>query len=163
MFSDPRDPLGVLGVTKHQNLYDTWIPLKILPENRISQLKISKIKIWKKFSVFSVLRDITSSKKLDVKWHNISGLFHLKLFKTSVPGFSIFGTLGPPGPHRGVQMRVKLISMHFRYHNLETEIDVISKLNFRIRANGWFLAGLYVNAWLVYNAIQQIWLDEEAN
>ena len=41
-------------------------------------------------------------------------------------------------------MRVKLISMHFRYHNLETEIDVISKLNFRIRANGWFLAGLYV-------------------
>ena len=90
------------------------------------------------------MRDITSSKNLDVKWHNISGLFHLKLFKTSVPGFSIFGTLGPLGPHKGVQMGVKLISMHFRYHNLETEIDVISKLNFRIRANGWFLAGLYV-------------------
>ena len=41
-------------------------------------------------------------------------------------------------------MGVKLISMHFRHHNLETEEDDISKLNFRIRANGWFLAGLYV-------------------
>ena len=87
---------------------------------------------------------MTSSKNLDVKWHNISGLFHLKLLKTSVPGFSIFGTLGPLGPHKGVQMGVKLISMHFRHHNLETEENDISKLNFRIRANVWFLAGLYV-------------------
>ena len=43
-------------------------------------------------------------------------------------------------------MGVKLISMHFRHHDLETEIDVISKLNFRIRSNGWFLAGLYVKS-----------------
>ena len=138
-------PLGVLGVTKHQNMCDTWILLKILPGKRLSQLKNSKIKIWKKFSVFSVLRDITSSKILDVKCHNITGPFHLKLFKTSVPGFSIFGTLGPLGPHKGVQMGVKLISMHFKHHNLKTGEDDISKLNFRIRANGWFLAGLYVN------------------
>ena len=57
----------------------------------------------------------------------------------------IFDTLGPPGPHRGVQMGINHISMHFRHHNIENKADDISKLNFRIRANDWFLAELHVN------------------
>ena len=43
-----------------------------------------------------------------------------------------------------VQKGVNHISMYFRHHNIETKADEISKLNFRIRANDWFLAELHV-------------------
>ena len=42
-------------------------------------------------------------------------------------------------------MKVNGISMYFRYHNIETKANNFSNLNFRIWANGWFLAGLHVN------------------
>ena len=42
-------------------------------------------------------------------------------------------------------MGVNHISMHFRHNNIEPKANEISKLNFRIWANGCFLAGLYVN------------------
>ena len=79
-----------------------------------------------------------------MNWYNVSRLFHQKLFHNSVLNFSVFGTLGPLEPHRGVQMGVNHISMHFRHNNIEPKANEISKLNFRIWANGCFLAGLYV-------------------
>ena len=80
-----------------------------------------------------------------MNWHNVSRLFHLKWFHNSALNFSVFGTLGPPGPHRGVQIGVNHMSMHFRHHNIEPMANDISKLNFRIWANDCLLAGLCVN------------------
>ena len=79
-----------------------------------------------------------------MNWHNVSRLFHLKWFHNSALNFSVFGTLGPPGPHRGVQIGVNHMSVHFRHHNIEPMANEISKLNFRIWANDCLLAGLCV-------------------
>ena len=68
VFSDLSDPLGVMGVTKLQNTFGTKIPLEILPEIWISSIKISKFKIGKIFSVFSVMREFNKISSLDRYW-----------------------------------------------------------------------------------------------
>ena len=68
VFSDLSDPLGVMGVTKLQNTLGTKIPLEILSEIWISSIKISKFKIGKIFSVFSVMREFNKISSLDCYW-----------------------------------------------------------------------------------------------
>ena len=60
-------------------------------------------------------------------------------------------------------MGINHISMHFRHHNIENKADDISKLNFRIRANDWFLAELHVKWLYDANLIVPLLLKKRTN
>ena len=125
---------------------------------RWSSLGLIHMSAWTNFQLWSWVSNEKPKQTME-EWQSVAE-FYTNYSNASIYLFNQFGELKwqfssfldpPQWPHTWFPLRVSIsyrltnhISMYFWYHDIETKANNFWKLNFRIWANGCFLAGLHV-------------------